>query len=68
MIKGKGTSGGCGSTPKSFANSPLKDSFTTEMSAPKSSRHLNDIIMKESREVDTVKIEIIKKLLKNIKR
>ena len=68
MTKGKDTLGGHGPTPGPSANLPLGDSFTAKMSVLKSSRHSDNIIMEEPREVNIIKIEIAKKLLKNIKK
>ena len=68
MVKDKDTSGRHGSTPKPSANPPLEDLFTAEINTPESSRHPNNIIMEKSRKVSTIKIETIKKLLKNIKK
>ena len=68
MAKDKDISGGHGPTSGFFINLLLRDSFTAEMSVSKSSRHLNNIIIKKSRKVNIIKIKIAKKLLKNIKK
>ena len=67
MAKDKDTSGECGPTSRPSANQSLRDLSIIKVSASESSHDI-DVIMKESRKVDIIKIETVKKLLENIKR